>query len=44
MLNIKNFNKLKGDYIQCDGYTLSIEDINEGTEKYGIGVSLTNEN
>ena len=25
MLNIKNFNNLKGDYIQFDGYTLSIE-------------------
>lgn len=44
MLNIKNFNNLKGDYIQCDGYTLSIEDINQGQEKYAITVSLTKQN
>ena len=44
MLTIKNFNELKGNYIECDGYTLSIEDINQGTEKYAITVSLIKQN
>jgi len=44
MLNIKNFYDLKGDYIECAGYTLSIDGIMETTTQYQITVSLKNQN
>ena len=40
MLNIKNFYDLKGDYIECAGYTLSIDSICGFSEQYAITVSL----
>ena len=44
MLNLKNFYELKGDYIECDGYTLSIDAICGFPDKYAITVSLKNKN
>jgi len=42
MLRLQNFQQLKGDYIECDGYTLSIDGIAHFQKHYAITVSLKN--
>ena len=43
MLTIKNFKKLKGDFIEYNGYTLYIENISELKNQYKIIVGLRKE-
>lgn len=44
MLKLQNFYDLKGDYIECSGYTLSIDGIAHFQTLYAITVSLKNGN